>query len=184
MKPINDFENVKATSSQSNRPVPGGYCVEILKATDVTMNDNTGKGGYLKLEYDICVGDFAGFYTKQHERFGGAWFATFIRSYKDSAAGMFKHFINCVEESNPGFKWAWNEKSLENKYVGIVLREEEYRKNDGTIGTRLVVRDIKTTTQIVEGDFRVPALKKLAESSPAIERTQQLPLIDTSDLPF
>ena len=134
MKAINNFENVQATTGEFNKPTAGGYCIEILAVKDVPMNEQTGKGDYLKIDYDICHGEFAGYYTKQNEKFGGDWFANFIRSYKESAAGMFKHFINCVEESNAGYKWAWDEKSLVHKYVGVVLGEEEYQKRDGSVG--------------------------------------------------
>lgn len=165
MKAINNFENVQATTGEFNRPTAGGYCIEILAVKDVPMNEQTGKGDYLKIDYDICHGDFAGYYTKQNEKFGGDWFASFIRSYKETAAGMFKHFINCVEESNAGYKWVWDEKSLVHKYVGVVLGEEEYQKKDGSVGTKLVVKDIKTCDQILKGDFKVPAIKKLAENT-------------------
>ena len=167
MRAINNFENVQATTGEFSRPTAGGYCIEILSVKDVPMNAQTGKGDYLKIDYDICHGEFAGYYTKQNERFGGDWFANFIRSYKETAAGMFKHFINCVEESNAGYKWAWDEKSLVHKYVGVVLGEEEYRKNNGEIGTKLVVKDIKTTDQILKGEFKIPAIKKLADNTSA-----------------
>ena len=161
MRAINNFENVQATTGEFNKPTAGGYCIEILAVKDVHMNEQTGKGDYLKIDYDICHGEFAGYYTKQNERFGGDWLASFIRSYKETAAGMFKHFINCVEESNPGFKWTWDEKSLIHKYVGVVLGEEEYEKKDGSVGVKMVVKGIKTIRQIADGDFKIPPIKKL-----------------------
>lgn len=188
MKAINNFENVKATNGEFSRPAAGGYCIEILDVKDVPMNEQTGKGDYLKIDYDICHGEFAGYYTKQYERFGGDWFANFIRSYKESAAGMFKHFINCVEESNTGYKWAWDEKSLVHKFVGVVLGEEEYQKRDGSVGTKLVVKDIKTLKQIMNGEFKVPPIKKLAENASAPSYgsvpTPNFEDITDSDLPF
>lgn len=183
MKPIENFENVLASTGEFNRPTAGGYIIEMLAVKDVPYSEETGKGNYLKIDYDICEGDFAGYYSAQHERYGGDWFTSFIRSYKESAAGMFKHFINCVEESNAGYKWAWNEQSLVNKYVGVVLGEEEYRKSSGDIGVKLVVKDIKTTEQISKGEFKVPAIKKLADGAvaPALNFVE----LDTSEgLPF
>ena len=97
---------------------------------------------------------------------------------------MFKHFINCVEESNPGYKWAWDEKSLVHKYVGVVLGEEDYQKKDGSVGTKLVVKDIKTTEQILKGEFKVPAIKKLAENASAPSAPNFVPIDDLDDLPF
>jgi N-acetyl-anhydromuramyl-L-alanine amidase AmpD len=70
-----------------------------------------------------------------------------------------------VEESNAGYKWNWDEKSLVHKYIGVTLQEEEYRKNDGSIGVKLVVKDIKTIEQIMKGEFKVPQIKKLAENN-------------------
>lgn len=41
----------------------------------------------------------------------------------------FKGFITAVEESNPGYKWNWDEKTLKGKKIGIVFRMEEYSYN-------------------------------------------------------
>jgi hypothetical protein len=70
-----------------------------------------------------------------------------------------------VEEGNPGFKWNWQEDKLIGCRFGATLQEEEYEKQDGSIGTRLVVRDIKTVKQIMDGDFKVPTTKKLERSN-------------------
>jgi hypothetical protein len=187
MRAINNFDSVQATTGEFNRPTAGGYCIEILSVKDVPADEQTGKGDYLKIDYDICHGEFAGYYTKQNERFGGDWFANFIRSYKETAAGMFKHFINCVEESNAGYKWSWDEKSLVHKYVGVVLGEEEYQKKDGSVGTKLVVKDIKTCNQILSGDFKIPNIKKLSENkdtSSVSSAPTFVPVDSMDDLPF
>lgn len=162
MKPINNFETVQASTGEFNRPKAGGYICVVTLADDCPLNQNTGKGDYLKIEYDISDGEFKNYYTEQYERFGGNfWSASFIRSYKETALGMFKHFINCIEESNIGYKWNWDEKTLQGKFIGLVIGEEEYWKNDGTIGTRMYVKNVKTVEQIKHGDFKVPELKKL-----------------------
>ena len=110
MRVIENYENIQASSGEFARPGNGGYILEIVNVTDVPFDASTGKGDYLRIDYDIAQGDFKGYYTKQNERFGGGkWFANVIKSYKEKALGMFKHFTNCVEESNPGFKWNWQE---------------------------------------------------------------------------
>ena len=98
---------------------------------------------------------------------------------------MFKHFTNCIEESNVGYKWDWNERGLIGKFVGVVMQEEEYLKKDGSVGVRLVVKDIKTCKQIIDGDYKIPALKKLdttiiSQTSP--QRYEEIASMD--DLPF
>ena len=185
MKRIENYENVQASSGEFARPTAGGYICKIIDVEDVPMNAQ-GKGDYLRIQYDIADGEFKGYYKEQFDRWGGNWNASFIRSYKESAAGMFKHLINCIEESNPGYKWSWDEKSLVHKYVGVVLGEEEYQKKDGSIGTKLVVKDIKTTEQIVNGDFKVPAIKKLAKTETATNAFAQnfVEIGSMDELPF
>ena len=185
MKAIENYENIKASSGEFARPGNGGYILEIVNVTDVPYNEQTGKGDYLRIDYDIAAGDFKGYYTAQNERFGGGkWFANVIKSYKEKALGMFKHFINCVEESNSGYKWTWDEQSLVNKYIGVVLGEEEYKKRDGSVGVKLVVKDIKTIDQILKGDFKVPTIKKLAETASATAAPKWEEIDSLGDLPF
>ena len=184
MKVIENYDEIKASSGEFERPGNGGYVLEIVAVTDVPYDATKGKGDYLRIDYDIAVGDFKGYYTKQNERFGGGkWFANVIKSYKEKALGMFKHFTNCAEESNPGFKWNWQEQALVGCRFGATLQEEEYEKQDGSIGTRLVVKDIKTVKQIMDGDFKVPATKKLA---PPVAPANSFAVLthDTSDFPF
>ena len=183
MKPINNFDTVKATTGEFKRPTPNGYICKITLADDYPFDANTGKGDYLKIEYDIASGEFKDYYTEQYNRFGGDfWAATMFRSYKEKALGMFKHFTNCIEESNPGFKWNWEEQKLVGLRFGATLQEEEYEKQDGSVGTWLVVRDIKTVKQIMDGDFKVPETKRLVRASAPVS---DFVVLDNSDpLPF
>ena len=172
MRVIENYENIQASSGEFARPGNGGYILEIVNVTDVPYNAQTGKGDYLRIDYDIATGDFKGYYTAQNERFGGGkWYANVIKSYKEKALGMFKHFTNCIEESNPGFKWNWQEDKLIGCRFGATLQEEEYLNNEGEVRTKLVVKDIKTVKQIMDGDFKVPTTKKLDKpvTAPAID---------------
>lgn len=161
MKPINNYENVQASTGEFARPSAGGYICKIVDVEDVPMNEQ-GKGDYLRIEYDIADGEFKGYYKEQFDRWGGNWNASFIRSYKEKALGMLKHFTNCIEQSNTGYEWDWNEKGLIGKFVGLVLGEEEYENKSGEIKTKLVVKNIATVEDIKNGNFKVPAPKKLA----------------------
>ncbi len=184
MKRIENYENVQASSGEFARPTAGGYICKIINVEDVPVNEQ-GKGDYLRIEYDIADGEFKDYYKEQNDRWGGNWNASFIRSYKEKAQGMFKHFINCVEQSNNGFVWDWNEKGLVGKFVGLVLGEEEYENKKGEIKTKLVVKDVKTPFEIKEGNFKIPPTKKL-ERSQAQPDNGFTPIdnVDTSDLPF
>jgi hypothetical protein len=185
MKRIENYETVQASSGEFARPTAGGYICKIMDVEDVPMNEQ-GKGDYLRIEYDIADGEFKGYYKEQFDKWGGNWNASFIRSYKEKALGMFKHFTNCVEQNNTGYEWDWNEKGLIGKIVGLVLGEEEYENGKGEIKTKLVVSQIKTVEEIKSGDFKIPAPKKLAVKNSAENYGTFTTAPDTSDddLPF
>lgn len=184
MKPIENYESVQATSGEFSRPTADGYICKIVNVEDVPMNEQTGKGDYLKIEFDIEEGDFKGFYAEQFKTWGGTWLASFIRSYKSTALGMFKHFTNCIESSNAGFEWNWVETELIGKRIGLVLGEEEYENSRGEVRTKLVVKDVKTVDDIKQGNFKIPALKKLSGSTSVVQFAP-LPTPDNDDdLPF
>jgi hypothetical protein len=166
MKKIENYENVQASSGSFARPTAGGYICKIVNVEDVPMNDK-GKGDYLRIEYDIADGDFKGYYKEQFDRWGGVWNASFIRSYKEKALGMMKHFTNCIERSNTGYKWEWEEKTLIGTLVGLVLGEEEYLNSSGDVRVKLVVNQVKTIDEIENGDFKVPKIKKLQPENTA-----------------
>jgi hypothetical protein len=175
MKPIANFEEVKASGEGFEKLGPGGYVIEIQECDDYEDKQ------YLYALYDIAEGDFKG-------KFSDAFFSdkeyahNLYLSYKDSAAGMFKNFTDSVEKSNPGYAWDWNEAGLKGKLVGIILREEEYTGNDGIVKTRLTKASFKPATDIRSGNFKVPGLKTLYGGT---AYTTPAPAADTySDVPF
>lgn len=180
MKPIKNYENVQPSTGEFARLIPDGYVCEIKKVTNVPMDKN-GKGDYLKIEFDIAYGSLSGYYQDQFDRWGGNWNGSFIRSYKEKALGMFKHFTNCIELSNE-YVWDWNEEGLVGKQIGLVLGEEEYVNSSGEVKTKLSVRSVKTVNQIMEGDFTIPKLKELKPE----EKERFIPLNDVldDDIPF
>lgn len=172
MKAINGWENVKS-SDDFETLEPGGYVCKII-----AVEDNENKQ-YLKIAYDIAEGDLAGYWQRFAERKGN-WRGDFYRSYKDSAAGMFKGFINAVEGSNDGFSWAWNEQDLVGKLVGFVIGDEEYVATDGSIQRWPKVRTVKTIQDIRDGKFRMPETKKV-EPEPTVIPASPL---NNDDMPF
>ena len=184
MKVIENYENVQASSGEFAKPTAGGYICKIINVEDVPMNAQ-GKGDYLRIQYDIADGDFKGYYKEQFDKWGGNWNASFIRSYKEKALGMMKHFTNCIEQSNTGYVWDWNEKGLVGKFVGLVLGEEEYKNSAGEIKTKLTVNQVKTVEDIKNGNFKVPAPKKLEVENSSNNIAEFTPIDDSSDdLPF
>lgn len=148
MKIIEGWEEVKASGEFDTMPA-GGYVMTIINAEDVEAKE------YLKLELEVGEGEWTGHAKATYER-ASFWPLVCYRSYKESAQGMFKAFTNAVEASNDGYTWNWNERSLEGLDVGVVFANEHYVKNNGNLGTRLVVQNIKSAQDIRDGKFKVP----------------------------
>jgi len=180
MKKFDNWNEVEPTGNTTSSPLPaGGY---VGKITDI--EDNPDKM-YLRISWDISEGEYKGNGASCMERMGFLPYSfRFIRSYKDSALGFFKGFISCVEQSNGNFKWDFDEHKLIGKTIGIVLGEQEYRKQDGTVGTRLAVKRTLPADAIRGGQFKVPPKEVLKEEAPAAPVWSALADTDDSELPF
>lgn len=149
-------------ATEFERPTPGAYIAEIVNVEDQEEKE------YLRIEWDFAEGEFKGYYADLYNA-KDFWGGILIRSYKEKALPFFKAFKTCLEVSNPRYRF--DEDHLEQmcgKKVGVVLGEEEYRKNDGTVGKRLYVAQTRSVKAIQDGDFEIPPLKRLAANqSPA-----------------
>lgn len=165
---------------------PGGYVCGIVRAEDVPGKE------YLRIEFDIADGPFKNYFRNMRDRLAlDGWPAAGVlyRSYKESALPFFKQFITSVQVSNAGYVFKNDESTLVRKLFGVVMGEEEYEKNDGTVGTRLKAATVRSVKAIREGDFKVPAIKKLTRSASgysAHNADQFVPISadNDEDLPF
>ena len=171
---MRDYEEATASTGDYQRMGAGGYVAQI-QAVRTDGPASYGKGRidyvnskeYVKLIYDIAEGDFAGrfsddYWSGEDKDYGHQIFL----SWKNM--GAFKGNIQALDESNPGFdalaafqadRW----ELFIGKKVGIVLGEEEYRANDGTVKTKLGLPRLKSVQDIRAGKFKVPAPKKLKD---------------------
>lgn len=140
-----------------NNPEPGGYAAVITRVKDDEAKQ------CLFIEWDFADGQYQGANRETFER-AGFWPTILCRSYKDAALGFFKAFKTAVEASNPGYAFSAKDvQALTGKRVGLVLGEEEYRKNSGEVGKRLFVHQARSLKAIREGDYKVPELKPLGK---------------------
>lgn len=183
MKNIN-WNNVQEASDYKTLPV-GAYIAVIVAAEDVPEKE------YLNLYWDVAEGEFKDHFremTRSMKERGKldtgkwAWGGIVKKSYKETALPYFKAFLTAVEQSNPGYKFANDEKTLRGKLVGVVLGEEEYAANDGSVKTKLVVNRFTSVSKIREGDFEIPPKKLLNGSSASA--AYSAPVSDNDDLPF
>lgn len=156
------------------RPVPGGYAARITKVTDVEEKE------YLLIEWEFADGEFKGANKETYDAFG-FWPLAFVCSYKEKALRFFKGFKTAVEESNPRYVFNNDPQSLVGKFVGVVLGEEEYLTKKNEVKTRCYVAEKRSGKAIREGEFKIPALKKLDPSKLA-QSSYSAPAADYSVL--
>ena len=134
MQKINGWDEVKA-SGEFERLPNGAYQCTIITAEDIADKQ------YLKINFDICDGVYLQFASQAYSNLG-FWILSTVRSYKGGCEGMFKQFTNAVEASNDGYKWDWNENSLEGCDFGAVIVTEQYLKDNGDEGLRYKVKNV------------------------------------------
>lgn len=142
----------------------GGHEVVIKNAYEYTgQSGNTS----LRVEVDITGNDKqAGFYQKQYDndnRNDKKWPNGAIRyiSLKEDemCVALFKGFTTAVENSNPGYQWNWDEKSLVGKKLCGVFGLEEYEKQDGTVGVATKLIQFRSLNKLPE--VQIPKVKLL-----------------------
>ncbi len=179
MRKVN-WNNVKE-AEDFPRPAPGGYLAQIVGVEDVEDKE------YLRIGWDFAEGDLAGSNRATYDR-AGFWPTPLFQSYKEKALPFFKAFKTALEESNRGYQFQEDHLArMTGMYIGVVLGEEEYRSNDGTVKTRLKVVQTRSVQAILDGDFKVPPRKKLAERAAPTAADGPLPWDDDGGdgpLPF
>jgi hypothetical protein len=173
MRKINNWEEVKEGGVSLSLPIGPQVC-EIRSVVDDMSKE------YLKIEFDICDGEFKNAFQAAYEQFGN-WPAqgTTYRSYKPKAESFFKSFITAVEKSNGLYSWDWNEKSLVGKKVVVNFGEEEYEDN-GQVKVSIKAREFRSIIALREGKVETLQLKKLKNAPKPVEVTP----ITEEDLPF
>lgn len=155
MKVLN-WESVEESTPFSKLPA-GGYVIKIVDVEDMADRE------YLNIVFDIKEGEFSGFYSDDFGKMN-PWAHRFVRSYKDSAAGMFKQFLSRLEDSNRDFNIStWQRRSDERDLIGlelgIVLQNEQYTNNQGEDKERLNVVGVYAAQDIRNGDYKLPEPK-------------------------
>ena len=189
----NAYNEAQVSTGESVKMPAGGYVVRIQAVRTHGEDSNhrpvnyVSEKLYVKLIYDIAEGDFAGKYSEDYWQGEDKDYAHCLYlSWKN--LGVLKNFVTCFDESNPGFdsKAAFDADQWGlyiGKYIGIVLGEEEYIGNDGSVKTRYTMPRIKSVPDIRAGKFRVPELKKLKESATPTQ-DNAVPVDVYDDIPF
>ncbi|MCK9599235.1 MAG: hypothetical protein M0R06_09360 [Sphaerochaeta sp.] len=162
MKKYEEYDEAEAFTGEYERLEPGGYVCKILQV----KCEEKPYGHLLRIGFDIEEGEHEGFYKRQFDRRkekapDTKWPGMYYQTVNPEYMGYFKGFMLAIENSNPGFEWNWDEKTLKDKLFGGVFGEEEYLGNDGGIKTSVKCMYITTIDNIMNGNFKVPDIKRL-----------------------
>lgn len=190
IKSYNGFKPER-TSTRETLPA-GGYVAKIMDATVIDYS----WGSVLKVDFDIAEGDYKNFFandyrnnTNDDKKWRGSYRINIPderNQYFDSQRKSFNNFIACLEETNSGFHWDWDESKLKGKGIGVLFRNKEWEYNDST-GWTTECCAVTTAKDIREGNFKMPKdkpLKAKTASTGAYSASAFAPVEDDSDLPF
>lgn len=149
---------------------PEPYICKIISVEDDEQKE------FLKILFDIVEDSrgnielknyFTNLLNRSNNKDSWPYQGTIYRSYKKTAEQFFNSFIVAVEKSNAktGYHWDWNPQSLVGKYMVILFREEEYQKNDGTIGISIKADSVRSISALKSGEIKFPLLVKKIDYS-------------------
>lgn len=176
-KPKN-WDSVQANTGDYESLKLGGHEVIIKSAEEyVGMTGNRS----LKVEVDIAGNDEQrDFFQKQYnnntntdKRWSSASTKYISLKEDDNCVAMFKGFTTCVEKSNPGYTWNFDEKTLIGKKLCGVYGLEEFEKQDGTVGTATKLVQFRSLDKLK--DVKIPKVKLLDGSLVEYEEYKNRP---------
>jgi hypothetical protein len=173
MRKPTGYDDAQTYSDGFQKLPPGGYVVEIKNAVLGKYNDG---GEYLRISFDITEGEYRDFYTNQYKQstFEPKEYKGRIRLSLPKEDGTekdgwtlrsLKTNLTAIEESNNGYTWDWNEKTLIGKTAGLLFRNKEYNYN-GNHGFWTEPFRFIAAEKVRSGDFTRPKDKLLNEKAP------------------
>lgn len=153
MEKIENWENIEAKGINDFQRLNAGGYVGIIK--NVNQHTSLTDKKSFKIECDIAEGNFKDYFQKLFDNNSNAdkrWDnnSTKYVSIEEDQLPYFKGFITCIENSNPGYTWDWDEKKLIGKKIGLIYRYEEYEKQDGTKAIKTKLNQFRSVDKVNE----------------------------------
>lgn len=193
MKPTYNGFEARKSSNFAQVPPAGAYIAEIQGVKTEDSYDHSRENIVLMLE--ITEGEYAGQYHKVYEEQKNS-FGDNVK-YKgvlrlsppidgDEAwvKSRFEGNLYCVEQSNPGYHWDWDENKLKGKKVGINVRKFFYTGNDGEQKETTQIAQLETVEDVRNGNCR--KLKDRVQKGTASQssESEMTNVSGTVDVPF
>lgn len=154
MQRIENWETVEAKGMEDFKALPIGAYECIIRKAEVYTNGKTGKKSF-KVEVDIASGEYKGYFQKRFDNNNNStktWDNNSTRylAFEGDNTAYFKGFITCVENSNPGYTWDWDETKLTGKRICGVYQYEEYEKQDGSRAVKVRLSKFRSLDKMRE----------------------------------
>ena len=154
MKVIDNWEEVEAKGMEDFKSLPIGAYECIIREAKVYKNPTTEKESF-RVQVDIASGEYKGYFQQRYDnntRSDKTWDNNSTRylAFQGDNVSYFKGFITCVENSNIGYKWDWDETKLTGKKICGVYQYEEYEKQDGTKGVKVRLNKFRSLDKMKE----------------------------------
>lgn len=167
MEKINNWDEVEAKGMEDFRTLPIGAYECVIKEAGEYTSEQSGKTSF-KVAVDIATGDYKDYYqnrfdnnTNDNKKWDNN--ATRYLAFEGDNVAYFKGFITCVENSNPGYKWDWDETKLVGKKVCGVFQYEEYENQEGKKGVKVRLTKFRSLDKMK--DIRVSDIVRLLDGS-------------------
>lgn len=164
MEKIENWEKVEAKGMEDFKSLPIGAYECVIKDARVNTNEQTEKKTF-KVSIDIASGEYKDYFLKRYQSNttpDKKWDNNAVRylAFEGDNVSYFKGFITCVENSNTGYKWDWDETKLAGKKICGVFQYEEYEKQDGTKAVKVRLNKFRSLDKMkdIEVSYSVKLL--------------------------
>ena len=195
MKAFNGFRSEASGKAYEQLP-PGAYVAKV-KAVKIEGNEPDQA---LILRLDISEGEYEGYYTKRYmhdsknekSRYPAKYKGDFrLRipnpdnkkaMYPEQDLSRFNDAIYRIEQSNPGYKWDWNEDGLRGLDVGVSVQQGTYNGSQFTKIARLeIAQDVR---QGIVNTMLPMAPRSDASYDPPVDQQSGFAVSNDDSLPF
>lgn len=141
MEKINNWNEIEAKGMEDFKTLPIGAYECIIKESNIHTNEQNGKHT-IRIAVDILNEEYKDYFQKRYDNNPNSdkkWDnnATRYLAFEGDNVAYFKGFITCIENSNPGYTWDWNELKLVGKKICGVFQYEEYENQEGKKGIKV-----------------------------------------------
>lgn len=155
-----NYYNRENVDKGSRKLPKGAYICKIISAKE----DQNEYGNRLVIAFDISEGEYAGFYQEkfnatqsEDKKWSGVVRINIpIEDGSENDSWRIKAFntaLVAVEDSNPGYSWNWDEKSLKGKAIGVIFNEKQFRGRDGSVITFTQPKRLTSVQSVKDGTY-------------------------------